>query len=98
VRLALRDLARYQARSGAALAAISLALGIDMAIIISSAADKAAAYLALAACRRGNIGALGDVPVLYLVITIAGVPAAAALAGWLLAGREPPAVGRQPLD
>ena len=43
VQLALRDLTRYQARSGAALAAISLALGITVAIIISSAADKAAA-------------------------------------------------------
>ncbi len=43
VRLALRDLARHQARSGAALAAISLALGITTAIIISSATDKAAA-------------------------------------------------------
>jgi putative ABC transport system permease protein len=43
VRLALRDLARHQARSGAALAAISLALGIAAAIIISSAADKSAA-------------------------------------------------------
>lgn len=43
VRLALRDLARHQARTGAALAAISLALGITAAIIISSAADKTAA-------------------------------------------------------
>jgi putative ABC transport system permease protein len=42
VRLALRDLARHQARSGAALAAISLALGITAAIVISSAADQAA--------------------------------------------------------
>ena len=36
VRLAMRDLARYQARSGAALAAISLALGIAAAIIITT--------------------------------------------------------------
>jgi putative ABC transport system permease protein len=43
IRLALRDLARHQARSGAALAAISLALGITAAIVISSAADKAGA-------------------------------------------------------
>jgi putative ABC transport system permease protein len=42
-RLALRDLGRYQARSGAALAAISLALGIAAAIMISAAADKASA-------------------------------------------------------
>ena len=43
VRLALRDLARHQARAGAALAAISLALAITAAIVISSAADKTAA-------------------------------------------------------
>src|ERR1700677_4367282 len=43
VRLALRDLARYQARSAAALAAISLALGIAVAIMISLAAATKAA-------------------------------------------------------
>jgi putative ABC transport system permease protein len=43
VRLALRDLARYQARSSAALAAISLALGIAVAIMLSAAADTTAA-------------------------------------------------------
>ena len=57
VRLALRDLARYQARSGAALAAISLALGIAAAIMISSAADKTAAKQAICRttrCRPGS--------------------------------------------
>jgi len=40
-RLALRDLGRYQARSGAALAAISLALGIPVAIVgIATASDN----------------------------------------------------------
>jgi putative ABC transport system permease protein len=34
VRLALRDLARYQARSGAALAAISLAVGIAASVVV----------------------------------------------------------------
>ena len=38
IRLALRDLARYRARSGAALAAISLVTGIVAAIAISAAA------------------------------------------------------------
>jgi putative ABC transport system permease protein len=37
-RLAVRDLARYQARSGAALAAISLGLGIAVAVVIAAAA------------------------------------------------------------
>jgi hypothetical protein len=38
------------------------------------------------------------VPVLDLTITIVGVPAAAALAGWVLARRRPPSVARRPLD
>ncbi len=41
MRLALRDLARYQARSGAALAAASLAVGISATIAISAAAQQA---------------------------------------------------------
>jgi putative ABC transport system permease protein len=39
-RLALRDLARYQARSGAALAAIVLALGIPAAIVMAATAAE----------------------------------------------------------
>src|SRR5262249_16902204 len=38
----------------------------------------AGAYLALAAAHRSDPGALAQVPVLYLTITILGVPAAAA--------------------
>ena len=40
MRLALRDLGRYQARSGAALAAISLAIGIPIAIVVTAAAAE----------------------------------------------------------
>jgi putative ABC transport system permease protein len=39
-RLALRDLARYQARSGSALAAITLALGIAAAVVVVAAAEE----------------------------------------------------------
>jgi putative ABC transport system permease protein len=39
-RIALRDLARYRARSGAALAAISLGLAISVAIVVIAAAAK----------------------------------------------------------
>jgi putative ABC transport system permease protein len=56
-----------------------------------------AAYLALAAAHRSDIGVLSQVPVLDLAITMIGVPVAAALAGWILAGRRPP-VTRQALD
>ena len=41
MRLALRDLARYQARSGAALAAASLAVGIAATIAVTAAAQQA---------------------------------------------------------
>jgi putative ABC transport system permease protein len=39
-RLALRDLGRYQARSGAALAAIAFALGIPVAVVATTAAAE----------------------------------------------------------
>jgi len=39
-RLALRDLARYQGRSGAALAAVTLALGIAAAVTVTAAAEE----------------------------------------------------------
>ena len=39
-RLALRDLARYQGRSGSALAAITLALGIAAAVVVTGAAEE----------------------------------------------------------
>jgi putative ABC transport system permease protein len=40
-RVALRDLGRYQARSGAAIAAIGLALGIPVIVVAVAAADRA---------------------------------------------------------
>jgi putative ABC transport system permease protein len=52
VRLALTDLVRYQARSGAALAAISLALGISAAIVVGTAS---ADYTARRDAGLGNL-------------------------------------------
>jgi putative ABC transport system permease protein len=40
-RLALRDLVRYQARSGAALAAVTLALGIAATVVVIASAEQA---------------------------------------------------------
>jgi putative ABC transport system permease protein len=36
--------------------------------------------------------------VLYLVLMLVGIPVAAAAAGWLLAGREPPAIARAVIE
>ena len=41
---------------------------------------------------------LGRIPVLSLVLIVVGVPLAAAAAGWLLAGREPPAIARPVIE
>jgi putative ABC transport system permease protein len=58
----------------------------------------AGAYLALGATYLDDLGYLGRIPVLPLVLIIVGVPLAAAGAGWLLAGREPPAIARTAIE
>ena len=40
----------------------------------------------------------GNVPLTDVLILLAGLPLVAAAGGWLLAGREPPAVARQPIE
>ena len=40
----------------------------------------------------------GAVPAADLIAILAGLPLAAAVAGGLLAGRQPPAISRQPLE
>jgi putative ABC transport system permease protein len=65
--------------------------------LLGALLGSGAAYLALAAGHRSDLSVLSRVPVLDLAITIVGVPVAAALAGWVLAGRRPP-VTRQALD
>ncbi len=58
----------------------------------------AGAYIVLLAMYHDDLGYLSDVPVLYLVLAIVGVPLCAAAAGWLVAGREPPAIARPVID
>jgi len=40
----------------------------------------------------------GGVPLTDVLILLVGLPLIAAAGGWLLAGREPEAIARQPLD
>jgi putative ABC transport system permease protein len=58
----------------------------------------AGAYLALIAGYNDDLGALGRVPVAHLAVTLIGLPLTAAAVGWLLAGREPSTLARQPLE
>lgn len=74
------------AATGGALALLGVLLGTG------------GAYLALAAGYDDDLGSLGRVPLLHLTVILVGLPLAAAAGGWLLAGRAPVALARQPLE
>jgi putative ABC transport system permease protein len=46
----------------------------------------------------GGLSSLGNVPVANLLVILVGMPLAAVVLGWLLSGREPPAIAHQPLE
>jgi putative ABC transport system permease protein len=69
-----------------ALAALGAVLGV------------ADAYLAMVAFHRSDLVTLSNVPLRDLVVILVALPVAATAAGWLLAGREPRAIARQPLE
>jgi putative ABC transport system permease protein len=58
----------------------------------------AGAYVVLTATYHDDLGYLSDVPVLHLALAAVGVPLAATAAGWLLAGRQPPALARTVIE
>jgi putative ABC transport system permease protein len=58
----------------------------------------AGAYVALGAIYLDKLEYLGRIPVLYLVLMVVGIPVAAAAAGWLVAGREPPTIARPAIE
>jgi putative ABC transport system permease protein len=69
--------------------------------LIGSVLGTAAAYLGAASYsfdnRLDGIGSLASVPVINLLIILVGMPLIATVAGWLLAGREPSVIARQPM-
>jgi putative ABC transport system permease protein len=58
----------------------------------------AGAYVVLMATYHDDLGYLSDVPIRYLILIAVGVPLTATAAGWLLAGREPPATARTVIE
>jgi putative ABC transport system permease protein len=78
-------------------AATAGTLGLAGAVL-----GTAAGYLGAIAWFRDSpqdgLSALASVPVWNLAIILAGLPLAAWVAGWLLAGREPAAIGRRPIE
>ena len=75
-------------------AATAAALGLLGAIL-----GMAGAVIAVLAWAHSSLSAMfGDVPLTDVLILLVGLPLVAAAGGWLLAGREPEAIARQPLD
>jgi putative ABC transport system permease protein len=66
--------------------------------LLGALLGMAGAYVVVAATYLDDLGYLGRTPALYLVLMIVGVPLTAAAAGWLLAGREPPAIARPAIE
>jgi putative ABC transport system permease protein len=66
--------------------------------LLGALLGTAGAYVALVAWHRSNLHPLRHVPFLNLLAIVVGLPLVAAVGGWLLAGREPPAIARRPLD
>ena len=67
--------------------------------LLGAVGGTALAYLAVTAWAHGSLDStLGHVPAADLIAILAGLPLAAAAGGWLMSGRQPPAIARQPLE
>jgi putative ABC transport system permease protein len=66
--------------------------------VLGALLGVAGAYVILVATYHDDLGYLRDVPVLYLVVLVVGVPLTAAAAGWIVGGREPPAIARSAIQ
>jgi putative ABC transport system permease protein len=66
--------------------------------LLGATIGTAGAYAALLAWNRSNLTPLERVPALNLAVILIGLPIIATTAGYLLAGREPAAMARQPLE
>jgi putative ABC transport system permease protein len=66
--------------------------------LLGALLGTAGAYIALLAWHHSNLHALSQPPIVDLIVIVVGLPFIATGAGWLLAGREPPAIARRPLD
>jgi putative ABC transport system permease protein len=78
-------------------AATAFALALGGAVL-----GTVAAYVAAIGYAWDNpldgLSELSSVPTKQLLFIVVGMPVVAAVVGWLMAGREPPAISRQPLE
>ena len=66
--------------------------------LLGALLGTAGAYVGLAAGYQNDPGALGQVPIVHLLLVIVGLPVLATTAGWLLSGHEPPVLARGAME
>ncbi len=70
--------------------------------LVGAVLGTAAAYIGAIAYSFDNkldgLGSLKNIPTGNLLVILVGMPLIAAVAGWLLAGREPAVIARQPME
>jgi putative ABC transport system permease protein len=79
-------------------AATAGALALLGAVLGTVAGYVAAIGFFRSSAKNGGLAALSSTPTTNLLILLIGMPLIAALGGWLFAGRDVPAIARQPLD
>ncbi len=77
-------------------AATAGALALSGAVV-GTAGGYIAAIGFFRASQQDTLSSLTSIPVANLLLLLAGMPLVAMIGGWLLAGREPSAIGRSPL-
>lgn len=67
--------------------------------LLGALLGTAVAAIAGVAWARSSLSTtFGNIPAVDLIAILVGLPVVAAAGGWLLAGRQPPAIARQPLE
>jgi putative ABC transport system permease protein len=84
--------------SGATRRAITAATVAALGLLGAILGMAGAVLAGMAWTHRGLTATAGGVPITDIVILLIGLPLVAAIGGWLLAGREPPAIARQPIE
>ena len=98
-----RDLRTLTATGASSLTRRELTAATAFALALGGAVlGTVAAYVAAIGYAWDNpldgLSELSNVPVQQLLFIVVGMPVVAAVIGWLMAGREPSAISRQPLE
>ena len=98
-----RDLRTLAATGAGSMTRRELTAATAFALALAGAVlGTVAAYVAAIGYAWDNpldgLSELSNVPTTNLLFILVGMPVVAAVIGWLLAGREPPVISRQPLE